>query len=54
MIGGALLVIAFIIFIIHWLILMFSLGTSYTPGPLLYKISLALGVLGAILLFIGI
>lgn len=54
MIGGALLGIAFLIFIIDWLILMFSAGTSYTPGPLLNKISLALGVLGAILLLVGI
>lgn len=54
MIGGAFLTIAVILFLLDWIILMFSQGTQYTPGPLLSKISLACGILGAILLFIGV
>ena len=52
--GIILIVISVILFIVDWVILMFSLGTKYTPGPGLQKISLALGIIGVILLFFDI
>ncbi len=52
--GIILIVISVILFIVDWVILMFSQGTKYTPGPGLQKISLALGIIGVILLFFDI